>query len=83
MKSHRGLPACREVGSGCDALIPAKPPGAAKQARMARVHRELNEGKYVLTINKAGSETTRTSWPRQGRTAGYRPSRKTARRRPP
>ena len=75
-------PACREVGSGCDALIRAQPPGAAKQARMTRANRELNEGKYVHTIDKAGSETTRTSRPQQGRPAGYRPNRKTARCRP-
>jgi uncharacterized radical SAM protein YgiQ len=70
------------IGSGCDALIPAQPPRAALQARMSRANRELNEGNYVHTIAKAGTETTRGAPPRQGRPAGYRPNRRTARRRP-
>ncbi len=62
------------IGSGCDALIPVQPPRAALQARMARASRELDEGKYVHTIDKAGSGKILT--------AGYRSNSKTARRRP-
>jgi hypothetical protein len=38
------------IGAGCDALIPAQPPKAAIQARMAKARRELTEGRYVHTV---------------------------------
>jgi radical SAM superfamily enzyme YgiQ (UPF0313 family) len=64
------------IGSGCDALIPANPPKAALRARMERTNREVGEGRYVHTIEKPAESTA----PRPA--AGYRPKRKTARRRP-
>jgi uncharacterized radical SAM protein YgiQ len=57
------------IGSGCDALIPAQPPKEAIQARRQRADENLR-GEYVHTI------------PNPGRTRGYRPGRRSARRRP-
>jgi hypothetical protein len=66
------------IGSGCDCLIPANPPRAALQARMAKARRDLTEGRYFHTVE--GGDT-----PKPGRTgtappAGYRPHRKSARK---
>jgi hypothetical protein len=63
------------IGSGCDALIPANPPRAALQARMARANQSVTEGRYVHTI--PGKSRAAAPTP-----AGYRPHRQTARRRP-
>ena len=70
------------IGSGCDALISAQPPQAALQARMAKAHSELTEGQYVHTIAKPGTKTPRATVLERGPGSGYRPHRKTARRRP-
>jgi len=56
------------IGSGCDCLIPAQPPKAALRARMKQASEAVQEGRYVHQIDQA---------PR----AGYRPGRKTAKRR--
>jgi hypothetical protein len=56
------------IGSGCDCLIPAQPPKVALRARMEKANESLGEGKYVHQIENE---------PRQG----YRPGRKSARRR--
>jgi uncharacterized radical SAM protein YgiQ len=63
------------IGLGCDALIPANPPKVALRARMEKANKSLTEGKYVHTI------PPRVEAPAPPR-AGYRPARKTARRRP-
>jgi hypothetical protein len=71
------------IGSGCDALISAQPPKAALQARMANAQSELTEGKYVHTIAKPGTKTPQPAGSSERTPAsGYRPHRKTARRRP-
>jgi hypothetical protein len=57
------------IGSGCDALIPAQPPREALQTRRQRAN-EAFRGDYVHTI------------PNALKRKGYRPGRKTARRRP-
>src|SRR4051794_39730068 len=68
------------IGSGCDALIPANPPKAALQARTAKANRALGEGRYVHTIpSNAGTAEPEHAKPRS---AGYRPDRKSAKRRP-
>jgi uncharacterized radical SAM protein YgiQ len=56
------------IGGGCDALIPAQPPREALQARRERANQAVR-GDHVHTIPKAGKKP------------GYRPGRKTARRR--
>jgi uncharacterized radical SAM protein YgiQ len=84
------------IGSGCDALIPANPPKAALRARMEHANRGLSEGRFVHTIEVQGERPPRDSdqtpisrstppAKRTGsavRTAGYRPQRKSAKRRP-
>ena len=70
------------IGWGCDALIQAQPPRSALQARMAKAHSELTEGQYVHTIASLGTKTAQAASPERGSGNGYRPHRKTARRRP-
>ena len=65
------------IGSGCDALIPANPPKVALQARMAKANKSVTEGRYVHTI-PGEPKTAEAPKP----SAGYRPHRQTARRRP-
>ncbi len=67
------------IGSGCDCLIAAQPPRAAREARMAKAARELGEGEYVHQIGQPA--TPRPARPR-GSDPGYRPHRKSSRRRP-
>ena len=57
------------IGNGCDCLIPAQPPKAALRARMEKANESLGEGKYVHQI------------PNPGSSKGYRPGRKSAKRR--
>ena len=56
------------IGSGCDALIPAQPPKEALLARQERANEEVR-GDHVHTV------------PNGGKARGYRPQRKTAKRR--
>jgi uncharacterized radical SAM protein YgiQ len=56
------------IGGGCDALIPAQPPKEALRARRQRAN-EAVRGDHVHTVPNTGKER------------GYRPNRKTARRR--
>ncbi|CAN5660528.1 hypothetical protein BH23PLA1_BH23PLA1_30300 [soil metagenome] len=65
------------IGNGCDCLIPANPPRAALQARRQRANRDVAEGKYVHTISNVKEPVQKP-----GSTGGYRPNRRTARRRP-
>lgn len=58
------------IGSGCDALIPAQPPKEALQARRRKAQQAMRE-EYVPAIPSAPGKK------------GYRPGRKTARRRRP
>jgi uncharacterized radical SAM protein YgiQ len=57
------------IGTGCDALIPAQPPREALRARMEHANSAV-QGNHVHTV------------PNPRRNKGYRPGRKTARRRP-
>jgi uncharacterized radical SAM protein YgiQ len=63
------------IGSGCDALISAHPPKAALRARMERANRDVTDGRYVHTIDIPEPDGLRS------RSGGYRPGRKSARRR--
>ena len=78
------------IGSGCDALIPSQPPKVALQARMSRANGAIAEGEYVHAIPKNGrapakrdipDSTPVPNTPRPENGMGYRPKRKTARRR--
>ena len=57
------------IGSGCDCLIPANPPKAALDAKRRQANDSLGEGKYVHQIPNPEPNT------------GYRPGRKSAKRR--
>jgi hypothetical protein len=56
------------IGGGCDALIPAQPPQEALNARREKAN-EAIRGDHVHTV------------PNGGKPRGYRPQRKTAKRR--
>jgi uncharacterized radical SAM protein YgiQ len=60
------------IGGGCDALIPAHPPKEALKARMERAN-EAVRGDHVHTVPGVGKS--------KGANRGYRPARKTAKRR--
>jgi hypothetical protein len=66
------------IGGGCDALVPAAPPKEALRARRERANREAR-GEYVHTIPNPGKEGGREQEGHKSR--GYRPQRKTAKRR--
>lgn len=81
------------IGSGCDALIPAQPPKAALTARRQQANRAVR-GEYVHAVpsqasgrlSRAGSLSDGRDEVASGRSLpparrGYRPKRKTARRR--
>jgi uncharacterized radical SAM protein YgiQ len=57
------------IGEGCECLIPATPPQAAIEARRRRARLEPTEGDYVHSRRRMPM-------------VGYRPGRKTARKRP-
>ena len=66
------------IGGGCDALIPAHPPREALEARRENANAAVR-GDYVHTV--PNPKTPPFSRPSK-KGAGYRPGRKTARRRP-
>ncbi len=71
------------IGSGCDALIPANPPKAALRARMEKANRSVTEGQYVHSIPGTNARTKAAPAPLTPvRATGYRPARKSAKRRP-
>jgi uncharacterized radical SAM protein YgiQ len=70
------------IGSGCDCLIAEQPPKAARQARMAKAARELDEGEYVHQIGGAASPRPARQGRGKGGGPGYRPHRQSSRRRP-
>jgi uncharacterized radical SAM protein YgiQ len=66
------------IGSGCDCLIPAQPPKAAIEARRRRANEVAEGDHYHSVANPAkGEPAGERGLPNQG----YRPGRKTARRR--
>ena len=66
------------IGSGCDCLIPAHPPKAAIEARRQRANEVAEGDHYHSMANPAkGEPVGERGLPNQG----YRPGRKTARRR--
>jgi len=67
------------IGSGCDALIPARPPREALEAR----RRDANErfgGKYVHTVPPTGKKKRAKKESRHDSDSGYRPMRKSTSR---
>ena len=70
------------IGSGCDALIPSNPPKAAVEARRSKAARAVSEGRYVHAIPKDGPASAERPAPESPKGGGYRPGRKSAKRRP-
>jgi uncharacterized radical SAM protein YgiQ len=85
------------IGSGCNCLIPAQPPKAAIRARMERAAKQLTAGRFVHTIPTNSSNPSerpdqsihsRQACPgsapsrESSKSAGYRPHRRSAKRRP-
>jgi uncharacterized radical SAM protein YgiQ len=66
------------IGSGCDSLIPANPPKEAIEARRKRAN---DDDHYHTVANPAKWETPGEPGPRQPKTKGYRPGRKSQSRR--
>ena len=74
------------IGGGCDALIPANPPKEALNARRDQANSAVR-GDYVHTI--PNPQTSNQPFSRDpkggaggGKSKGYRPGRKSARRQP-
>jgi hypothetical protein len=67
------------IGSGCECLIPAQPPKEAIEAR----RRQANEDHYHTVANPAKGEKPGERGAEPKRMKGYRPGRKSAKRRPP
>jgi uncharacterized radical SAM protein YgiQ len=63
------------IGDGCDALIPSRPPREALRERRERAQRELRVDHVHSIPPSRGAERRKTA------PGGYRPHRKTARRR--
>ena len=63
------------IGDGCEALVPARPPRQALEARRQRANQMMRDGEYVhqITGEKPGSPRPAGS--------GYRPHRQGAQRR--
>jgi len=69
------------IGGGCDALIPAKPPKEALQARREQANAAAR-GDYVHTIPNPKTPPFSRDPKGSAKGKGYRPGRKSARRRP-
>jgi uncharacterized radical SAM protein YgiQ len=67
------------IGNGCDALIPATPPREALEARRDRANAELQADHYHAVANPAKGEKPGE---RDLKPRGYRPGRKSQKRRP-
>jgi hypothetical protein len=66
------------IGSGCECLIPAQPPKAALRARMEKANEIAQGDHYHSVANPAkGEPAGERGLPNRG----YRPGRKTAKRR--
>jgi uncharacterized protein DUF3362 len=70
------------IGTGCDALIPPKPPKQAIEGRQKRANAAVRNDHYHSVANPAAGEEPgeRPAPPRVGN-RGYRPGRKTQARR--
>jgi len=70
------------IGTGCDALIPPNPPKEAIEARRKRANQGARSDYYHSVANPAGGEEPgERPVPPQVKNKGYRPGRKSAKRR--
>jgi uncharacterized radical SAM protein YgiQ len=74
------------IGNGCDCLIPADPPKEALEARRRQanraVHGDANDDHYHTVANPARGEKPGERGVGRPNPTGYRPGRKTQKRRP-
>src|SRR5438094_5442214 len=68
------------IGSGCDCLIPAQPPKEAIEARRRRANAGEDDH-YHTVANPAKGEKPGERGPEPPKPTGYRPGRKTQKRR--
>jgi hypothetical protein len=68
------------IGGGCDALIPVQPPREALRARREQANKDVR-GEYVHTVPNPRREERGTPDAVAKPSRGYRPQRRTARRR--
>jgi uncharacterized radical SAM protein YgiQ len=69
------------IGNGCDCLIPAHPPKAAIEARRRRAQAAFAGDHYHAVPSRAKAKHAVQTGSPGAKPAGYRPGRKTARRR--
>jgi uncharacterized radical SAM protein YgiQ len=69
------------IGSGCDCLIPARPPKAALDLRRRRANDAIQGDHYHAVANPANGEKPGERGAGQVKSTGYRPGRKSAHRR--
>lgn len=61
------------IGSGCDCLIPAKPPREALMARMKDANKSLGEGRFVHSIENPGKSPQNTQTNNRQKPGGKKP----------
>ncbi|MFO0929038.1 MAG: DUF3362 domain-containing protein [Gemmataceae bacterium] len=70
------------IGGGCDALIPAAPPLEALNARREQANAGMRGDHYHAIANPGKGERSAERKAGGPKTKGYRPGRKTQKRRP-
>jgi uncharacterized radical SAM protein YgiQ len=69
------------IGNGCDALIPAQPPKEALESRRRQANEAVDGDHYHTVANPAKGEKPGERGAEPPKTTGYRPGRKSAKRR--
>ena len=69
------------IGNGCDCLIPANPPKEALEKRRREANRAIEEDHYHTVANPSKGEHPGERGAEPPKSAGYRPGRKTQKRR--
>jgi hypothetical protein len=69
------------IGSGCDCLIPANPPKEALEKRRREAQRAVEGDHYHAVANPAQGEKPRERGAGLPKPTGYRPGRKSQKRR--
>ena len=70
------------IGGGCDCLIPAQPPKEAIEARWAKANQDARGDHYHTMANPTEGEKPGERGAKPPKSKGYRPGRKTQKRRP-
>jgi uncharacterized radical SAM protein YgiQ len=62
------------IGSGCDCLIPAKPPREALMARMKDANKSLGEGRFVHSIENSAKSSQKNQSASPQKSGGRKPT---------